>query len=641
MPVRSFALFAFAFLALGLPDAALSQAPSAPGSNQPKASAVPPATLRTGITIVPIDVVVTDHAGHPVPGLAATDFHITENNAPQSIRTFEVVNAAAVAAAPHLPPLPPGIFTDYQPAGAAGPLNVLLVDVLNTPLLAQIYLKQQLNEYIRKAPPETRTAIFGLNTGLTMLQGFTADPAVLRAAVERKLTPGRSAILNDATGVRNGSENDSTGLGGDTELALQSRTIASAAELVQQFEAQQQSFQTQVRILDTINAFTALGHYLASFPGRKNLVWFSGSFPINVLGDPSIVSPFQVTQTNGPAFHAMVDQLLQAQVAVYPVDARALETEPTFDAAHTGSPYVGIAGGSLSRDLAAFQASRGDEHATMEALAHESGGKAFFNSNGLVEAMSNAISSGANYYTLAYTPTDLRHDGSFRSVHVDLTGAAAAHGYTLSYRRGYYAPASEKEAHPGTLTNQMAASAQPAAKADATPIPFEATAMGHGAPEPSELLFKVRVLPVSAETQATVAAGNHVNAARAKGPFRTYAVDFAALAQQLQLTPDAQGKATGHVEFVVYVFDHEGNLLVTAGEPLDLNLSPADRANLQREGLKVRLLVSAPAQGESFLRMAVHDLDSRKMGIVEVSTQRVSQLPPLAAAAPPPVAHAH
>ncbi len=598
----------------------------------PSAASSPAGTtvLQAGTSLVVEDVVVTDTTGHPVPGLSAADFRISEDKAPQTPHSFEEVRAADRAAAPKLPPMPPGVFTDYEPT-AKGPLNVLLVDALNTPLDAQIYLKEQLREYIRHAPPGTRIAIFGLNAGLTMLQGFTSDPEILRAAVDHKLTGHRSDILNDPTGTRNGSDKMVDGLEGLQDQG--GRTIAAASELIKQFEAQEQAHQTQVRILDTLNAFTVLGHYLGSFPGRKNLVWFSGSFPLNILPDPTLKSPFQITENNSARFKAMSDLLLQAQVAVYPVDARALETTPMYDASRGGGSYVGPAGGDFSKDLSNFQASRADEHATMEALAHDTGGRAFLNTNALADAVNEAIRAGSNYYSLTYSPTDKREDGSFRQIHVELTGAAAARGYTLAYRRGYYAslpakPGARAEAVADGHATETTKPGQPQAD-----VPYEATAMGHGAPTPSELLFKVRLLPASAGTEPHAAPGNHVNGGRAKGPFRPYSVDFVALPAQLHLPLGPNGHRTGHVEFVVYVFDSAGDLLVTDGQSLDLDLSPAEYNALLHEGLKLHLTVSAPARGESYFRMAVHDLDSRKMGVLEVSSLAVANLPPPAPSA--------
>jgi hypothetical protein len=41
------------------------------------------------------------------------------------------------------------------------------------------------------------------------------------------------------------------------------------------------NFNTANRVLMTVEAFEFIAHHVASLPGRKNLAWVSGSFPIN------------------------------------------------------------------------------------------------------------------------------------------------------------------------------------------------------------------------------------------------------------------------------------------------------------------------------------------------------------------------
>ena len=62
--------------------------------------------------------------------------------------------------------------------------------------------------------------------------------------------------------------------------------FAATLASVQQFEAEQESMQTQMRTQYTLDAFNALAHYLSNFPGRKNLIWFSGSFPLQIEPGP-------------------------------------------------------------------------------------------------------------------------------------------------------------------------------------------------------------------------------------------------------------------------------------------------------------------------------------------------------------------
>ena len=59
-----------------------------------------------------------------------------------------------------------------------------------------------------------------------------------------------------------------------------------AAADMQQFAAEQNSIRTDVRIRLTLAALQQLADYLAAFPGRKNVAWFSGAFPVAIFPDP-------------------------------------------------------------------------------------------------------------------------------------------------------------------------------------------------------------------------------------------------------------------------------------------------------------------------------------------------------------------
>jgi VWFA-related protein len=129
------------------------------------------ATIRTYSNLVVVDVVVNDPQGNPVHGLPRDAFALTENGKPQTLRHFEQHSAAPVSDIKVLPPprMPPGLFSNRTPAVANGPVNVLLLDYLNTPASAQPYARKQLLDYLDHAAPGTRIAIFGLTTQLSML----------------------------------------------------------------------------------------------------------------------------------------------------------------------------------------------------------------------------------------------------------------------------------------------------------------------------------------------------------------------------------------------------------------------------------------------------------------------------------------
>lgn len=255
-----------------LASAALAQTPAAPASG----SQVPAPIIQTRTNLVIEDVVVTDRAGNPVHGLQRSDFIISEKGKPQQIRTFD--EHAARPSAPVQPlDLPPGVFTNYAPAPNSSALNVLLLDTLNTPLQDQAYARQQLLQYIRTAPAGQRLAIFGLTTHLILLQGFTSDPAILRAAIDRKSLRASQILDNPATGAPEEQMSDTLS---DFSSASsgQGAAIAQAAANMREFEADNAAFRLQLRAGYTLEALGVLARYLSALPGRKNILWSPAPF---------------------------------------------------------------------------------------------------------------------------------------------------------------------------------------------------------------------------------------------------------------------------------------------------------------------------------------------------------------------------
>jgi VWFA-related protein len=66
----------------------------------------------------------------------------------------------------------------------------------------------------------------------------------------------------------------------------------------------------------------------------------------------------------------------------------------------------------------------------MEQFASSTGGKAYFNTNDLNAPTRHAIDDGANDYTLGYSPTEKKMDGSYRQIEVKV----AKGKYKLAYR---------------------------------------------------------------------------------------------------------------------------------------------------------------------------------------------------------------
>ena len=590
-------------------------------------TATPPPvpTLKANTRIVVVDVVVTDQKQNAVHNLKQSDFTLTEKDQPQSIAHFEEhsgLSAATIAKMPPVPKLEPGTFTNYSLAPSDGALNVLLLDSLNTPMKDQAVVRQQMLKYLATPRPGTRMAVFGLGSTLHLLQGFTSDPEVLRAVVSGKKGLAKAsplmdnAVAGDTVGADSPMNDMIEQLGNDPS------TAAVAANL-QQFEAETQTFQTMLRTRYTLDALNMLGRYLSGLPGRKNLIWFSGSFPVNILPDADLQNPFAVEASMEDEFHETINLLSRSQVAVYPIDARGLMTAPMMDASNSGSKYANPRNpGAFGKDQTKFFQQTAEEHGTMMQMAQDTGGKAFVNTNGLREAVEKAVEAGSNYYTLTYSPTNKNWKGDYRKIEVKL----AQQGYTLSYRRGYYADDPDSK---GTTARKDAA---------ATAVPFDPlrSAMQWGGPDPTEILFEASILPASETTEPNLVPGSQ-SAPKTVGPYRRYVVYFVADPKAIAAAETADGKHRIDLQFLSFVYSGEGSLMTSVGKRIVAELTTEQYNEVRRTGVRYKQEVSVPAKGEYFLRVGLEDVATQHVGALEIGVDAVSKLKPLSAqmAAPP------
>ena len=596
------------------PPATVAGAPAGPSVTQPQ-SAAQVATLRAFSNLVVIDVVVTDSNKSPVHGLKQSDFTLLENGKEQTIRHFEEHSPGPAVSIALAPKLPAGLFSNISAAPTNGPVNVLLLDYLNTPLTFQPNARKQLLDYMDKAPAGTRIAIFGLTEHLEMLQGFTSDMAVLKSALSmKKGAPRISDLLSDPV---NG------GLQGDTTIsdALANDPTAVAGMLTQdmiddvnRFQALTTSFQQQLRAEYTLHAFDELARYLVGIPGRKNVIWFSGGFPLDVEPNISEADPNDSVVRNDEEIRKTDNLLTRAQIAVYPVDSQGLQTDQTYNIANS----LGDAGTNGTATMG-FLSQLAQNHEAMFAMAEDTGGEAFVNTNGLTQAVGKAIEEGSNYYTLSYTPANVQWDERFRTIKIKVDNPNAKN---LSYRNGYYA------IDPNDRNKLNASGAATALSAPTT----MATAMMHGGPDPAEILFKVRIRPASAPPGEGLAPDNYSNPDKkvnVEGPFKEFGVDLVPDPKAVNCSLDANGNHHCALEIYTYIYDRDGKLLVTTGHRIFRLLTPADYNTLLTGGMAFHQEISVPVKGEHYLRTAIHDLISDRVGAVEIPVAQVAKLDPL------------
>ncbi len=597
--------------------------------NPPKQSSAAVPTLRANAQLVIVDVVVLDKNKQPVHGLKAEDFTLLENGTVQTFKGFEehtALTAEQLAKEQALTPavkLQPGTFSNFAAARFDGPMNVLLLDKLNTSKADQKQMQKQINDYLDHARPGQRIAVFALTDQLTMVQGFTDDVEALRKAVNSVKGLTDSPLLSTPAAM----QMDAGVLTGDDADTARGPTQAMDSGMNAILNVRAQATEhVELRVTYTLAAMSGLARYLGTLPGRKNLVWFSGSFPVNIMpknpyqgistGGPPTDTPFTDVRVREKDFQIATSQLSRSQTAVYPIDVKGLRQASVFSAEDNGCggcPMV--SGREVTRDImngiGDFAEHNFGENSTMYSLADDTGGKAFLNTNNFNEAMNKALDDGANYYTIAYTPSNTKWNGSLRRIQVRLRQK----GYELSYRHGYFAD--EKDARDEVAGTGDSRGMQ--------------VALTHGAPEPTQLLFSTRVQPVSAVTENDAAPRNKP-AKGVTGPFRRYRVDYAIDPREIRFALGVDGKRHETLEFVIYVYDANGKLVDSVGQSIETMVTPTEYAQFQQSGVPYHQEVSVPAKGEYSLRIAMRDAGADHVGAIEVPVASVRDIPPMEAA---------
>lgn len=418
------------------------QQASVPQTGSPDTPA--PTVLRATTRLVLVDVVAVNGKGEPVPDLKADDFTVLEDSKPQKISGFSFQKGNTVTQIGGSANA--GGFSNAPQYKNVSSLNVILLDALNGDFAAHAYGRDELIKFLDKGTLTQPTALYVLEQKLTLLHDFTTDIKELKAIVQDFKPKGQVHVDNVYTAASPfGARAANTG------------TTAGTMDI-------------------TVTALNSLARALSGYPGRKNLIWVSMGFPITlfpeiIYDDPtgcmSCVNPSPATMAmstsfssgSGKDFDAEVERvanaLMNAQVAVYPVDASGLQRDNHLNRINT-----------------------------MRSLADRTGGKAFYNRNDVEVGVRTSIDDGSTYYTLEYYPENKTWDGKFRVIQIK--GPA---GLSLRYRQGYYA------LDPGMQNKD----------ADKTLARTFSEALGLDSPSATGVVFRAGVTPPSAkEAQVTV-----------------------------------------------------------------------------------------------------------------------------------------
>jgi VWFA-related protein len=569
--------------------------PTTAGSAQPTSSAQQPSTFRSSTRLVTIEVVARDRHGQPVQGLTADDFQVFEqiepkrDQHPQKIAVFHPVDMAAIAA--HdigKQQLLPGVYTnlvtmDKHPV----PPTILLIDGLNTDSRSQLQVHSQTIQMLASLPGDTPVAVFLLGRGLRMIQNFTADPEVLKAALRKT----HSAESNANTQLE--PQDDPTKLSLNSNDSLPTDPVGSAggnasvkgppannvmpgvAVAIEQFERENYASEMDTRVHDTLEALRAIARHVAGYAGRKNLLWISSSFPIAITpnGNPNL--EFSGLRNYQDQVTEVARALADAKVAIYPVDPTGVQTQAMFQPDSYAPAFSGVTGRYGNQQLDRESQSRVDRKLSMEVLADETGGTVCVEDNDLGDCVKKAVNDSSSFYEIAYYPGSGNWDGKFHKIIVKSNKS----GLHLGYRNGYYAR--------GQATSDQKSSDRELREATC-----------------NDFLVSTSVLIVATQIPADQ-----------KGKAKYYMGIHPAT---LTFTQQSDGSRELLLKIGVCSFDKSGKPLQFMEQAIDSKLTDQQFAGIQAQHGVPDTVVLDPAPGAATVRLLVQDVETGRMGSVNL-----------------------
>ena len=583
-------------VASSVPPSSARQEPQGPPPDMP--------VFHAQTELVVMDASVTDARGIPVKGLQAGDFTLMENGKPQAIKVFESHGSQAGGPVAAENPLPTGTFTNRVAAAPDAPLSIFLFDLLNTAPQDQAYARGQMLQFLRGMPRGKHLAVFVLGTHVEIVQGFTDDAEglvktaekVMRQASPMLTTP---AQLQQDRGFSAEAARDAMpGIPPQASGSLSGAIAAAEKETENIFESQRmataatmEAVRADQRITMTLDALETIARSVSAYPGRKNLVWLSGSFEIRLRPSSNNYSRVlaRTTQAGAPgsdlnnntryddAIRAVTTVLANSRIAVYPIDVRGLQTGGVDISVGTDqSPNMVDPEdtNSFNQLLSDQSTLRSDERSSMIDLADQTGGHVFIN-NDVLGSIGRSLDEGSNYYTLAYTPEKNENDKNFRRVEIKLDRGSVK----LAYRPGYY------PTPPHDFVKQSGAH-------------MLAVAMQPGLPQSTMLLLTAQVLPPDATSKAV-------------------RIDYRIDLGGVNFTNTADNQKRALLDCMAVALDGKGNIAGQVANTMDATLPPQEFQALQRTGLPMHQeLVLMP--GTYDLRVGVLDRASQRIGTINV-----------------------
>jgi len=406
------------------------------------------------VSVVNVDVYVTDKKGNPVSGLTKDDFELFENGRPVQVTNFySVDNGKATApgvAVPGAtaPPAPAGSVAPPPPRPSPQELDlarlpsdqrlrlVIYIDNYNLRPFNRNRVMRELRAFIgQKLAKDDQIMLVTYDRELHIRQTFTADPSRIA-----------STMLDlekiSAQGVHADSERR------DALQRINDSQSAAEAESYAHTYAES----TYNDLSFSIDALKKIVDSLAGMPGRKAVVYVSDGLQMiagqdvfyavqNKYGEQSSSMVSTLEYDTSKRFTELAAQANANRITFYTIDAAGLRPYDSVSAENQG-PGPSAPGSAQLIDSIRFANLQGP----LQFMAEKTGGVAVLNANVIAPYLDKIARDFNSYYSLGYAPT---HYGDGRYYKIDVK--VKRKDLKLRHREGYRDKSTDSRMSDGTI----------------------------------------------------------------------------------------------------------------------------------------------------------------------------------------------
>ncbi|HEV7765517.1 MAG TPA: VWA domain-containing protein [Thermoanaerobaculia bacterium] len=348
------------------------------------------------VSIINVDVVVTDRKGNRVYGLTRDDFAIRENGVPQTITNF----AGYAPQAKHADGTVAVDRSSASPEPVAAPTAkrtiVLFIEIAPQPSERIREVFSSLRDFVRKAvrPGDSATVVV-FEERMTTRQTFTGDTDELAAALTAIEGESIEVALRRGDEVRRGLASD---IAMDASLASASKSVRQGLNVGEHERRSEELFEL-IELRTKAAALTSVMESMSGVEGKKIMVAALDRFGLR-LGLPQGSGPI----SSDPQVEAVRQTVMRSAnangVTLYPIYVPGLQYTNAPDV--LDAPGIGMDSSVAEGRAGENNAMLMNQTASLFQIAEETGGLMAAGPSDIVDLLPHIVDDLESYYSLAY-----------------------------------------------------------------------------------------------------------------------------------------------------------------------------------------------------------------------------------------------